>query len=249
MLVSDFPPPKVRPLARRYVVNDGYFDPGPRGRLTPDQAYWLGYLLADGCVAFRKRDGVVRQFVLQAASKDKEHLLKLRQALSADYPLYGPHAGCWQLAIPSYRLCLALERYGVVPNKSFTATPPALTEDVANHWIRGVIDGDGHFGRQRRRSRAVVKNGKGRPGRPDRWILVLAVSGSWSVTEWFLNRFGGSHCRHSNIWRWSINDSRAAAAIEDAYRGSSEAMRLDRKFDLAVSLGLADGGSRAAWEF
>lgn len=245
MLVSEYAEPKQRPAARKYELDETYFD-----TIGPAQAYWLGYLLADGNVALRKRDGVVRQFVLQAASKDGEHLEKLRAAVGAGHPLYGPHKGVWQFAVPSYRLCAAAEKYGVVPNKSLTAEPPVLPDRLYWHWLRGLIDGDGSFNRYYRPSRAVKHNGRGRPATHGRDVLMLAVVGSASVTAKLYADFGGSWRSQANVWRWSINDRRAADILTGVYAGSEPATRLDRKYELAVRLGLVteDDGGRPAME-
>lgn len=233
MLVSEYAEPKRRPAARKYDLNESYFDV-----IGPAQAYWLGYLLADGNVALRKRDGVVRQFVLQAASKDREHLEKLRTAVGAGHPLYGPYANVWQFAVPSYRLCVAVEKYGVVPNKSLIAEPPVLPDNLYWHWLRGLIDGDGSFNRYHRPSRAVKRNGRGRPATAGQDVLMLSVVGSAQVTAKLYADFGGSWRPKANVWSWSINDRRAAEVLAGAYGNSTATTRLDRKYESAVRLGI-----------
>jgi len=231
MLVSQLKRPADR--VRRHSVDRRYFD-----TIGPCQAYWLGYLLADGSIGLRRRDGKVRQCVLQAASKDREHLDKLRAALKSTYPLYGPYEGCWQLAIADYDLCLAVERFGVVPSKSLTAAPPNLPDELYRHWARGVVDGDGSFNRYHRPSRAVKNNGRGRPPRHDRSVLMLWVVGSEAVTRWFKDRFGGYAGRKAGVWQWGLNDSRAAEVVDWLYADSDQSTRLDRKYELAVNLGI-----------
>lgn len=233
MLVSEFPAPPARPKGRKYDLDDSYFD-----EIGPAQAYWLGYLLADGGIGLRKRNGVIRQFTVQAASKDKEHLEKLRTAIGAGHPLYGPYANVWHLAVPSHRLCVAVEKYGVVPNKSLIATPPELSEELFWHWLRGLIDGDGSFNNYRRPSRAKKNNGIGRPATNGRDVLMLSVVGSAAVTAKLHDRFGGSRRPKARVWCWSINDTRARSILTSAYTGSTAETRLDRKYELAKKLGI-----------
>jgi len=38
-----------------------------------------------------------------------------------------------------------LSRYGVGPNKTFTATLPIIHEEYMRHLIRGIMDGDGNI--------------------------------------------------------------------------------------------------------
>lgn len=229
MLVSDYPRPGERP--RRCSVDAAYFD-----KLTPQNAYWLGFLLADGCVAFRRRNGVVCQHVLTASSKDREHVKKLQDAMQSTYALSGPHLGVWQLIVPNYDLCLSLERWGIVPQKSLTASPPKLPKALERHWARGVIDGDGSFNAYYRPPRAKKFNGKGRPSTGGRHVLMLTVAGSHAVTSWFRNKFGGSLRPVANIWVWSINDSRASAVIRWCYEDAEPSCRLDRKYARAAAL-------------
>lgn len=231
MLVSEVRRPTDR--VRRHSVDRRYFSD-----IGPSQAYWLGYLLADGSIGLRRRDGEIRQCALQATSKDHEHLEKLRTALQSTYPLYGPYSGCWQLVIADYDLCLSVEPFGVVPNKSLTASPPVLPDELYRHWARGVVDGDGCFNCYGRPSRAAKNNGRGRPARHGRSVLMLWVVGSRAVTEWFKDRFGGSVSRKAGVWQWGLNDSRAADAIRWLYSDSNRPIRLDRKYELAVNLGI-----------
>lgn len=232
MLVSELTRPNR--VKRTCDVNSAYFE-----TLTEESSYWLGYLLADGCVAFRRGpDGDVRQTVLQLSSKDCEHLDKFKTAIGSTYAVCGPYRGCWQLAVPDYDLCLSLEKYGVVPAKSLTAEPPKLPAKFERHWARGVIDGDGCFNRYHRPSRAKKNNGRGRPSKDGQDITMLNVSGAFDVGLWFQNRFGGSLTTHANIWRWQITGEPAVAAIRWCYQRTDVSTRLNRKYANAVRLGI-----------
>lgn len=233
MLVSECRRPGEGGRTRTRSVNSRYFE-----KLGPEQAYWLGYLLADGSIGLRRRNGEVRQCALQASSKDKEHLEKLSVALGSDYLLYDRGNGVWQMAVPDYDLCLSLEKYGVIPAKSFVAAPPILPTELQSHWARGVIDGDGCFNAYWRESRAKKRNGKGRPPTAGRYVFMLWVVGSSDVTEWFQARFGGSVSTKARVWQWGVNDSRAREALAWVYEGSTPATRLDRKYEAAVRLGV-----------
>jgi hypothetical protein len=50
---------------RRCAVDEAYFDV-----IGPTQAYWLGYLLADGCVAVRRLPGRKPQVALTMSIND-----------------------------------------------------------------------------------------------------------------------------------------------------------------------------------
>lgn len=125
----------------------GYFD-----RIdSAENAYWLGFIAADGCV--RKTKGGSYEFVLRLASCDKDHLLKLKRLLQSEHPIvtglsasskearkiYPYHS----LRIVSRQFVQALISAGVPPNKAFRVTFPPLPPELLRHFMRGYFDGDG----------------------------------------------------------------------------------------------------------
>jgi hypothetical protein len=102
----------------------------------PNAAYWVGFLMADGCVYGRRLSVCL-------AARDGEHVEKLRSFLGSTAPISARDNGGngRTLAISSWRLVTALARYGVVPRKSLTAKVLGL-EDDRDFW-RGAVDGDG----------------------------------------------------------------------------------------------------------
>ena len=125
----------------RYTVNHAAFD-----TVTEESAYWIGLLMADGCVFDRKNRLPV--LTLSLAEKDKDHIARLRQFLSATHPLRsnpgklnGKIFPRWRIDIASRGLCAALAKYGVVPRKSLIAQVAGL--EMNRHFWRGIIDGDG----------------------------------------------------------------------------------------------------------
>lgn len=234
MLIADYQEPKARPRGRTHTLNEDYFK-----RIGPEEAYWLGFIAADGCVTVRARHKT-HQFVLSVASKDKEHLEKLRDAIGSTHQIHPTKRGVFQLIVTSYRLCKRLEALGITQRKSHTLKPPKLSRALWWHWLRGLIDGDGSFNKYWRRSRAKKKNGKGRPPTPGRYVLILSVVGSFAVTRELHRRFGGSHRLKAAVWAWSINDTRAAEILRQVYADSWRSARLDRKHQNAVRLGLTE---------
>jgi hypothetical protein len=125
---------------RRHACDHHYFDAID----TEAKAYWLGFLMADGCVS---GTGYVK---VGLAAKDRGQLEKLRAALQATYPI-GAHTArssgktypVASLILRSDGLAAGLARHGVTPRKTHTATPPALRADLMRHFWRGVFDGDG----------------------------------------------------------------------------------------------------------
>jgi len=219
MLVSDYAPPRYS--RRKHRLNEAFF-----GELTPESVYWLGYVIADGCVTLRVKKTHRRpQFIFSVASKDAEQLRALRESLGASHALSGPHKGVYQLIIDSYLLCLSLERLGVLPRKSLTARLPEVPEDLRPHLLRGVFDGDGSFNEYYRPPRAKKRNGLGRPVSAGRYVLTLSQVGSAKVCQAFHGQFGGAAPRRkSSIWTYQTSGRRAATALRYMYEVAGPAL-------------------------
>lgn len=67
---------------------------------------------------------------------------------------------------------------------------------------------------------------------------MLWVVGSYLVTKWFTDRFGGSQSPKARVWQWGLNDARAREVLACVYKDSTEETRLDRKYQAAVKLGI-----------
>jgi len=90
------------------------------------------------------------------AEKDRSHLEKLRNALSATHPIktypptgYGKKPYC-RLIITSPLLCQALTKLEIVERKTFTLKFPKLSAALRRHFIRGYFDGDGCWAKSKK---------------------------------------------------------------------------------------------------
>lgn len=131
-------PPQV--ANRRFFFDTRYF----ASIDTEEKAYWLGFLMADGCVhqtKQKKRSSLI--VVLQA--RDIEHLKKLSKAMGNKTPLKIRRDKSVGLSLYSQILVADLIKLGCVINKSLILKPPniKLTENNIRHFIRGYFDGDG----------------------------------------------------------------------------------------------------------
>lgn len=107
---------------------------------TEEEAYWLGFLLADG---YNIDDKMIRVDI-----KDKGHLEKLSKLIypKGDKPVavrdlgFGPiyYFSCNILSIVE-----SLRMHGIVPRKSKIAKMPNINKNLVRHFIRGLFDGDG----------------------------------------------------------------------------------------------------------
>lgn len=125
---------------RKFYLNEHYFDVID----SEDKSYWLGFLMADGCVTDRG------DIVLSLAPKDFNHLQKFNSSLSSSYPikerktiLKNKIYKSYGIDIRSRKLCLSLSKMNIIPRKSLAAKPPKINADLLKHFWRGVFDGDG----------------------------------------------------------------------------------------------------------
>lgn len=135
---------------RVHTCDENYFDIID----SEEKAYWLGYIMADGCVTNSSAKVMSpNEFVINCKDEDSNHLQKLNIALNSDYPVkiterYDRKRGiCWtvaELRIRSVRFCKSLIKNQVVPRKtSKEVIPDTVCDELTLPFIRGFFDGDG----------------------------------------------------------------------------------------------------------
>lgn len=111
-----------------------------------EKAYWVGFLYADGCVTDRG------EIVVGLKNTDSEHLIKFKKAVKCRANVrfhktnkkLGDYDGC-SIRFKSPLMAKSLERFGIVPRKSSNpAKPCKICKYMVRHFMRGLIDGDGH---------------------------------------------------------------------------------------------------------
>lgn len=147
---------------------------------TEEQAYWLGFLYADGYVA--KDSNIIE---LSLKTSDKKHLEKFRDFLGfrSTKHIFQDAVRC-RLSFANKELKEDLMKLGCSPQKSLTLTfppqdivPPQFQLD----FIRGYVDGDG----------SVMLNAKRDAGR-------LSILGTYSFLKSLIKVTGW---RKASIWR------------------------------------------------
>lgn len=121
--------------SRKYTCNFCFFQSVD----TQTKAYWLGFLLADGCVFGRR---------LQLTLKldDIDHLKKFLSDFDATYPVrMYPERNIAEVVIVHAQLIKDLAKYGVIPRKTYNMKWPSVQPNLLRHMIRGYVDGDGGF--------------------------------------------------------------------------------------------------------
>ncbi|MBF8984688.1 hypothetical protein IZY60_14185 [Lutibacter sp. B2] len=126
---------------RKYKVDQDYFDVIN----TNNKAYWLGFILADGCL---KKD--TNQLSIGLSYKDRKHLEKFRTEIKSNKPISNEKATVKNkihrtsyFRINNKKMYNDLLKYNVCNNKSCNEKPVILEQQYSSHYIRGIYDGDG----------------------------------------------------------------------------------------------------------
>lgn len=194
---------------------------------TPQKAYWLGFLYADGSVSSRNNE-------VEISLKDLEHLQKFQKAIEAtnhriqkvEDNRFLKLAVFYHFAIKDKNLHDDLISFGCVPNKTYIdLNIPDLKEELISHFIRGYFDGDGSLhwlkGTQNYRvsfagcktllediKKAIGKENlsvrREMNGDREKQVFALQIAGRYNVVN----------------------------LLNYMYKDSTEEMRLDRKYDL-----------------
>lgn len=199
---------------------------------TPEKAYWLGFLYADGY-----NDDTTNTVNLCLKSNDRDHLVKYakflglpKEKISFNTSSLG-YSNCGLKAY-SKHLCEQLTKLGCMRAKSFKITYPKwLDNSLHNHFIRGMFDGDGclTFKKQQKEWR---------------WDLVSTQNCCESIKQIFL-QYSGVYVNYSCIsqtnndtYCLSTSGNEKIKKIMDwLYSGDSTSdIWLDRKYEKYLNL-------------
>lgn len=191
---------------------------------TPEKAYWLGFLYADGYVS--ENNDI--EFCLQ--DKDKKAVESFKKAIRSGHKiseknvvLNGKVFKNWRLTIKSIKMANDLKKHGCACNKTFELKFP--TEQTIPlkffwHFLRGYTDGDGGI---------CLSQEK---------ITVKYTSASLDFLQayqLFLDKFDIvshiSKVRDKENWNLSIHCKYAKKLCEYIYQGSTIDTRLKRKYE------------------
>lgn len=137
----------IRGEGKKYPFNERFF----KTINTEEKAYWLGFIMADGCVYQKGRRNALH---IQLCKKDKKHLQKFLNCLKSKRPVFEFRSVC-SIGINSKKLIADLSQYGIVPRKAHkTYFPNQISEYLKQHFIRGIFDGDGSISFEQRNGQA-----------------------------------------------------------------------------------------------
>ena len=149
--------PRAKPKIKKefpWKFNKEFFN-----EWSPEMAYVLGFLFADGYVFKNPRGSCFFCF----CSTDMKIIKKIRDVLQSNHriglKLRNKHNPRWKdsyvLQIGSKEVFKKLGVFGVIPNKSLVIRFPKVPQEFLGDFVRGYFDGDGcvHFAKYWRKDR------------------------------------------------------------------------------------------------
>lgn len=115
---------------------------------SPEKAYWLGFLAADGCNYQREENASI---IVNLHQKDRNHLEKFKTFMESNVNItdyiqdcgFSNHTPMSKIVFNSKKMSKDLEDKGVPPRKSLILKPPKIEERFFLPYILGYFDGDG----------------------------------------------------------------------------------------------------------
>lgn len=203
-----------------YPRNSNYFQTID----SPDKAYWLGFLYADGYI------GKGSEIRINLSSKDEEHLNKFLSAIEAsnnkihhsEKTISSKVFSQSYISLRDKKMCEDLKDKGCVNKKSFILTFPTekVPENLYSHFIRGYFDGDGsiHFTQC------------GQAKKPNYRISFCGTKDMLEHIRAILGKDKLSLEKRENIYSLSINGNKQLEKILSfIYEGSYDEIELTRK--------------------
>lgn len=124
----------------RKNINKKFFN-----RWSPEMAYVLGYIYADGWI-YERYSKTGHSSVIGICSKDKEMLEKIKKEMDSTHPLYKENRNSYisyKVYIGSAYMFKKLVSRGLNRTKSLNMKFPKVPKKYMRDFIRGYFDGDG----------------------------------------------------------------------------------------------------------
>ena len=205
----------------RLYVNEDYFK-----KWSPNMAYILGYILADGCIIKGTYTGYSDSLKFGVQLKDKDILEKIKKELSSEHSI-SINKNAAHLCITSQKIVDNLKCLGITYRKSLKETVPVVPKEYKKDFIRGIIDGDGGISFDKRR------------------YPTLRLCGGINTLSFVKNYFWKKFQAYSIIGKRTFSSSANNCLHAISYRANTAkklmlhlynnaSLYLDRKYQLAM---------------
>ena len=148
-----------RTSCSRYKFNHAFFSKID----TEAKAYFIGFILADGCVRrdcltiqLHQQDTHILEYFISCIEGDNK-LYFSKQRNGDEHPV---------LKLSSQQMITDLRQHGIVENKTYNLTAlPVIPDHLERHFWRGVMDGDGcvYLSKDKKQFQAFICNYLKRP--------------------------------------------------------------------------------------
>jgi len=111
---------------------------------SPEKAYWLGFIAADGCVYERENNASI---IINLHRDDREHLEKFKRFMNSNVNIVDHiqtnNTLMSKITYNSKEMAHDLISKNITPRKSLTLLPPNIEDKYSLAFILGYFDGDG----------------------------------------------------------------------------------------------------------
>ncbi|MGE6964067.1 LAGLIDADG family homing endonuclease [Bacillus thuringiensis] len=196
-----------------------------------EKAYWLGFIAADGCILGGGRTGKRLKISLQKG--DKAHLEQFVADLDGNIKIkeykYRTKKGYYEhveVSVGSNKLCHDLEALNITKAKSKTLKMSKIHDKLIRHYLRGYIDGDGHFYLSNNQKKSYIE-------------IYIGSNSMLNYLTSYLNNQGITnykfHYKKKGLYKIATHDIHSKARLIDLlYRDST--IFLGRKRDKALKI-------------
>jgi len=124
---------------KRKNFNEDYFEVVD----TPEKAYFLGFIFADGCLIDNPEEYRYR-LNIKIHNKDEDILERFISLLDSEIKIWRSKGrDISEIGFSSRKMINDLKNTGLHQNKTYTIEYPKIDEKLERHFLRGYFDGDG----------------------------------------------------------------------------------------------------------
>jgi intein-encoded DNA endonuclease-like protein/endogenous inhibitor of DNA gyrase (YacG/DUF329 family) len=135
----------INPHLWKYRINIDFFK-----KPTPQMAYVLGFLMADGRL---ERNSV---YFIVGKKEDRQILEKMNNAMGSNYPIKQRKDGSFRVRIHNPIIIQDLRKLGINFDKMKNVSLPKIPSSLFRDFVRGFLDGDGWITPKKRKMEISV---------------------------------------------------------------------------------------------
>ena len=124
---------QLKDKVKKYNFNEDYFEKID----TEDKAYFLGFIVADGCINSKTN-------TLNISQKETDILYEFKKYINFEGPIFtSKKRNISSINMSSSKLKSDLHKLGIIGNKTMIVKYPEISRHLEHHFMRGLFDGDG----------------------------------------------------------------------------------------------------------